>query len=47
MFDDWPALEHLVAYIPGVLIVGIAIGFRLGAKAARAEAARDKAARRR
>ena len=31
-----PSIEHLF-YIPGVLLVGIAIGFRLGAKAARDE----------
>lgn len=31
-----PSVEHIL-YIPGILIVGIAIGFRLGARAARAE----------
>jgi len=31
-----PTVEHII-YIPGILIVGIAIGFRLGARAARAE----------
>lgn len=33
---DWPTAEHLF-YIPGILLVGLALGFRLGAKAARAE----------
>jgi uncharacterized membrane protein SpoIIM required for sporulation len=33
---DWPTAEHLF-YIPAILLVGIAFGFRLGAKAARAE----------
>lgn len=31
-----PSAAHLL-YIPGVLLVGIALGFRLGARAARAE----------
>lgn len=33
---DWPTAEHLF-YIPGILLVGLAFGFRLGAKAARDE----------
>jgi len=35
------SIEHLV-YIPGVLLVGFALGFRLGARAARAELERQK-----
>ena len=31
-----PTIEHIL-YIPGAILVGITIGFRLGAKAARAE----------
>ncbi len=31
-----PTISH-VLYIPGVLLIGLAIGFVLGAKAARAE----------
>ena len=46
MFDELPSIAHLV-YIPGVLLVGVALGFRLGAKAVRAELKRDAAARRR
>jgi len=41
-----PTIAH-VLYIPGVLLVGIAIGFVLGARAARAEAARQNERRRR
>lgn len=33
--------EHVI-YIPGVLILGLAIGYILGAKAVRAEIARAK-----
>lgn len=29
-------IEHLI-YIPGILLVGFALGFRMGAKAARDE----------
>lgn len=29
-------VEHLI-YIPGILLIGIALGFRMGAKAARDE----------
>ncbi len=29
-------VEHLI-YIPGILLVGFALGFRMGARAARAE----------
>lgn len=31
-----PTIEHIL-YIPGILLVGFALGFRLGARAARAE----------
>jgi hypothetical protein len=34
-------VEHVI-FIPGVLLVGITIGFMLGAKAVRAEMARMK-----
>jgi len=34
-------LEHII-YIPGILLVGIAIGYVLGAKAARAEMERRR-----
>ncbi|MEM1417426.1 MAG: hypothetical protein AAGH15_21190 [Myxococcota bacterium] len=37
---DWP-LEHLF-YIPAILLVGVALGFRLGAKAAREELAKRR-----
>lgn len=40
-----PSIEHLL-FIPGVLLVGLAIGFRLGAKAAREELERQRAERR-
>ncbi len=33
---DLPTADHFL-FIPGVLLVGIAIGFVLGARAARAE----------
>ncbi len=41
-----PSIEHVI-YIPGVLLVGLAIGFRLGAKATRDELARRERERRR
>jgi hypothetical protein len=41
-----PTIAH-VLYIPGVLLVGIAIGFVMGARAARAEAQREQERRRR
>jgi hypothetical protein len=41
-----PTIAHLI-YIPGVILVGIAIGFVLGARAARNEIARAQKARRR
>tara|TARA_B100001750_G_scaffold240280_1_gene249699 strand:- start:3774 stop:3905 length:132 start_codon:yes stop_codon:yes gene_type:complete len=36
-----PSLEH-VFFIPAVLLVGLAIGFRLGAKAARDELEKER-----
>lgn len=36
-----PTIAHLI-YIPGVLLVGIAIGFVIGARAARAEIERRR-----
>ena len=41
-----PTIAH-VLYIPGILLVGISIGFVLGARAARAEIARQQQARKR
>jgi hypothetical protein len=41
-----PTIAHLI-YIPGVLLIGIALGFVLGARAARNEIARTQKARRR
>ena len=41
-----PTIAHLL-YIPGVLLIGIALGFVLGARAARNELARSQKARRR
>lgn len=41
-----PTIAHLI-YIPGVLLVGIAIGFVLGARAARQEFERKRKAQRR
>jgi hypothetical protein len=40
-----PSIEHVI-YIPGILLVGLAIGFRLGARAARAELERRAKERR-
>ncbi|HJK90997.1 MAG TPA: hypothetical protein RMH85_33150 [Polyangiaceae bacterium LLY-WYZ-15_(1-7)] len=36
-----PSIEHIF-YIPGVLLLGLALGFRLGAKAAREELERRR-----
>lgn len=36
-----PSIAHIF-YIPGILLVGLAIGFRLGAKAAREEIERAR-----
>jgi hypothetical protein len=41
-----PTIEHLL-YIPGILLLGIALGFRMGAKSARAEIARRERERKR
>jgi hypothetical protein len=41
-----PSFEHIL-YIPGILLLGIAIGFVMGARAARAELARRQKERRR
>jgi proteasome assembly chaperone (PAC2) family protein len=41
-----PTIAHLL-YIPGVLLIGIALGFVMGARAARNELARTQKARRR
>jgi hypothetical protein len=41
-----PSIAHLI-YIPGILLVGIAIGFVMGARAARAELERKRKAQRR
>ena len=41
-----PTVAHLI-YIPGVLLVGIAIGFVIGARAARAEMERRRKVQRR
>lgn len=40
-----PTLDHLI-FIPGVLLIGFALGFRYGAKAARDEIERRRKARR-
>ncbi len=31
-----PSVEHII-YIPGILLIGFAVGFRLGARAVREE----------
>ena len=36
-----PSVEHFL-YIPGILLLGLAVGFRLGAKAAREELERQR-----
>jgi proteasome assembly chaperone (PAC2) family protein len=41
-----PTIAHFL-YIPGILLIGIAIGFVVGARAARNELARTQKARRR
>jgi hypothetical protein len=40
-----PTLAHFL-YIPGILLIGIAVGFVLGARAARDELARAQKTRR-
>ncbi len=39
-----PTVAHII-YIPGILLVGFALGFRFGARAARAELERLAARR--
>ncbi len=41
-----PSMAHII-YIPGVLLIGIAFGFRMGARAVRAELERREQERRR
>ena len=41
-----PPIEHVV-YIPGVLLIGVFIGYMLGARAVREELRRKQEARRR
>jgi uncharacterized membrane-anchored protein YhcB (DUF1043 family) len=41
-----PSVAHIL-YIPGILLVGIALGFVLGARAARNEIARQQKLRKR
>lgn len=33
---DWPTFEHII-YIPGVLLIGLTVGYVLGARAVRQE----------
>jgi hypothetical protein len=40
-----PSAAHLL-YIPGILLIGIAFGFVMGARAARAEIEREQKKRR-
>ncbi len=41
-----PSIVHII-YIPGVLLIGFAFGFRMGARAVRAELMRREQERRR
>jgi uncharacterized membrane protein SpoIIM required for sporulation len=41
-----PSISHII-YIPGILLIGFAFGFRLGARAVRAELERRDEERRR
>lgn len=41
-----PTISHIL-YIPGVLLIGLAFGFVLGAKAARAEIKQNEQRRKR
>jgi len=41
-----PSISHII-YIPGILLIGFALGFRMGARAVRAELARRDQERRR
>ncbi len=40
-----PSIEHII-YIPGILLIGFAVGFRLGARAVREELERRERERR-
>jgi ABC-type dipeptide/oligopeptide/nickel transport system permease subunit len=40
-----PSIAHIL-YIPGIFLIGLALGFKLGAKAARAELERRQRQRR-
>ncbi len=42
----WPPANHFF-FIPGVFLLGLALGFRLGARAARAALERERETRRR
>jgi hypothetical protein len=41
-----PSVAHII-YIPGILLIGFAFGFRMGARAVRAELERREQERRR
>lgn len=41
-----PSIGHII-YIPAVLLIGLALGFRMGARAVRAELERREQERRR
>lgn len=41
-----PSIAHII-YIPGILLIGFALGFRMGARAVRAELERLAQERRR
>ena len=41
-----PTIEHII-FIPGVLLVGVAVGYMLGGKAVREEIKRKQDARKR
>ena len=41
-----PSISNII-YIPGILLIGFALGFRMGARAVRAELARREQERRR
>jgi proteasome assembly chaperone (PAC2) family protein len=41
-----PTISHIL-YIPGILLIGITLGFVLGAKAARSEAKQNEQRRKR
>jgi uncharacterized membrane protein len=41
-----PSIAHII-YIPGILLIGFALGFRMGARAVREELGRREEERRR